>query len=71
MQSTINYETETSRYPYLGILEVELNEPNPLIVLFTDYRTGVRVSGAHIGEFSTAWAETQFVPFEGTVTLSN
>lgn len=71
MQSSINYEPKTSRYPYLGILEVELNEPNPLIVLFTDYRTGVKVSGDYIGEFSTAWDPTRFVAFEGTVTLSN
>lgn len=71
MKSTIEKTTKPFKYPYLGICYKEKNLDNPLIVLFTDYKIGVSVSGAEIGDLSTVWDEAEFVRYEGTVTLSN
>ena len=59
-------------YPYLGVSE------RNKIVLFTSYGSGVVLittdegpDNDEVGEYSTCWDETKFVPFHGTLTITN
>ncbi len=75
MKSVLKFnEKETSEniYPYLGIFA----EDRDFVVLFTRENTGIVVQSNKsanypIGDYSTAWNEKTFVPFEGIVELSN
>ena len=70
INATINKreEPESSEYPCLKI-------SNGLVVLFTKQRTGTAIvldsSWHKIGRFSDAWIESNFKPFQGSVTLEN
>jgi len=58
-----------NKYPYIGI-----KEDSGAIVLFIFERTGTTlIDGKYnkAGKFSTNWAESEFTPFNGTITLSN
>jgi hypothetical protein len=70
MQSitTTGGDEQPRKYPYLGVLALSSGS---LVVLFTARATGVVVSGPNLGDTSEFWGEINFVPFQGTVTLSN
>jgi polysaccharide deacetylase 2 family uncharacterized protein YibQ len=64
-------ETPKNKYPYLGE-----NNRTGRIVFFTSPRSGMQVNMAKLGTrglgyYDSTWAEGLFVPFSGTVTLSN
>lgn len=70
LKSTIAFGPEKPRnvYPYLGI-----NNTKTFVVLFTSVNYGVVVwsdgpHGRQIG-LNEGWAETNFTPFNGTITL--
>ena len=42
-----------------------------VVVIFTDYTSGVYVSGAMIGLYTTSLIPELFEPFHGTVTLGD
>jgi len=71
-QTPITLNTE---YPYLGAKYL-IEEDEFLIVLFYEKRTGVVVheprknSGYEAGSWSSNWAENEFNPYFGTVTLT-
>ena len=59
-----------SEYPCLKISE------SGNIVLFTSSKTGTVIQSDksnyyQVGKYSTDWAERNFTPFHGTITLSN
>jgi len=66
---------DTPKYPYIGVY-VEGDYRN-LKVLFTRKDTGIVISTFEdyvlfpLGHYSAAWNETEFIPFKGSVTLSN
>lgn len=69
MKAVIN-EKETPEYP---CLKVSKNTGN--IVLFIASKTGIVVSVVsdlwELGDYSDAFAENDFTPFTGSITLSN
>lgn len=66
----INYEIENAVREYPGLyshrsgLVVLMSEPGRGVVIGTDVRY-------HVGYIGDEWIDEQFVPFEGTITLSN
>ena len=65
---------EKIRYPLLGIY------PDGTIVLFSDVSSGTILQGVKVGYHTSAWADyrdagldssTKWVPYHGTITLSN
>ena len=58
---------EKSEYPCLKISRLET------LVYFTGPRAGtvLSASSGHVGEYSADWCESNFEPFNGTVTLEN
>lgn len=70
MKTVVNIQPISPKYPFVGI-SLETN----LIVLFHENYKGIvlnrGISGYKDGHYSTAWAMHCFVPFEGSVTLSN
>jgi len=70
MKSIANNRTLILKYPLLMI-----SERNSAIVLMTAYGVGTCVnSGAlsnQMGQYAEGWDMDAFIPFQGTVTLSN
>lgn len=70
IHSTLTKTQSRRKYPYLGIAE------NGRVVLFTEPSTGVCIRGIDegddsVGNIEGVWAERQFVPLEGSITLEN
>jgi len=66
--------TKQKKYPYLGISNINI------IVLFTGQNEGVVISqekkyklggNSEIGDYKNDIAEVAFIPYEGTITISN
>jgi len=70
MKAVINEKETPVKYP---CLKVSKNTGN--IVLFIGEKTGIVVSAHNdmweIGEYSVGFAENDFTPFTGSITLSN
>lgn len=64
-------KTISKSYPYIG----RHKEVSNLIVLFTSSDSGICLSvgdtGNEKGEYSEEWRESHFIPFQGTITISN
>ncbi len=73
MKSTVTPSTPKSKYPYIGISNLDI------IILFTSPGKGVQIGhksyklggDKEIGDYATSIAEENFKPFDGVVTLSN
>lgn len=70
MKTVVDNYPSSIKYPFIGIrLE------NNLIILFHDYEKGIVLnpgsSSFQYGYYSINWAMRCFVPFEGSVTITN
>ena len=75
MKSTCTPKKLSRSYPYLGRIKKGESVKINIIVLFLGPRNGTVVHEDEychgLGTTSNSWMEADFIPFDGTVTLSN
>lgn len=63
----IKTKNDELSYPYLGYFK-----STGRVVLFTEKDTGVEIFGSYgTGHYSESWCESDAVPFQGEIVLSN
>lgn len=71
MKIEIKEESKLGEVKYPCLMKAKHDDT---IILFTDEKVGVVVNGSeynHVGEYSEKWGMPLFIPFKGSITLSN